>query len=93
MEQRSLVAEKESRQQLERSLLSEVERLQRQVDIAKQSSEQTAQCGEDLQREVCRLIAFTGVSIFSLLLPLLFPLLYVTGSCVGISNIRQKAAG
>lgn len=53
MEQRSLIAEKENRQQLERSLMSEVERLQRQVDIAKQSSEQTAQCGEDLQREVC----------------------------------------
>ncbi|XP_034249012.1 ras association domain-containing protein 8 isoform X2 [Thrips palmi] len=55
MEQRSLVAEKENRQQLERSLLTEVERLQRQVDIAKQSSEQTAQCGEDLQREVAAL--------------------------------------
>lgn len=53
MEQRALLAEKENRQQLERSLLSEVERLQRQVDIAKQSSEQAAQCGEELHREVC----------------------------------------
>lgn len=53
MEQRALLAEKENRQQLERSLLSEVERLQRQVDIAKQSSEQATQCGEELHREVC----------------------------------------
>ncbi|KAK3931153.1 Ras association domain-containing protein 8 [Frankliniella fusca] len=55
MEQRALLTEKENRQQLERSLLSEVERLQRQVDLAKQSSEQTAQCGEDLHREVAAL--------------------------------------
>ncbi|KAJ1527546.1 hypothetical protein ONE63_007515 [Megalurothrips usitatus] len=55
MEQRALIAEKENRQQLERSLLSEVERLQRQVDMAKQSSEQAAQCGEDLHREVAAL--------------------------------------
>jgi len=51
-EQRALLAEREGRHQLERSLLSEVERLQRQVDLAKQTSEHAAQCGEELRREV-----------------------------------------
>lgn len=62
MEQRALLAEKENRQQLERSLLSEVERLQRQVDLAKQSSEQAAQCGEELHREVCGVFVLLSIA-------------------------------
>ncbi|XP_066998894.1 ras association domain-containing protein 8 isoform X1 [Anabrus simplex] len=52
MEQRSLVRETEDRQAMERSLLSEVERLQRELEQAKQGAEISAQCGENLKREV-----------------------------------------
>jgi len=52
MEQRSQVRESEDRQSLERSLLGEVERLQREVEQAKQGAEVSAQCGESLKREV-----------------------------------------
>ncbi|KAJ9591203.1 hypothetical protein L9F63_002274, partial [Diploptera punctata] len=52
MEQRSQVRETEDRQSLERSLLTEVERLQREVEQAKQGAEMSAQCAESLKREV-----------------------------------------
>ncbi|GFG29416.1 hypothetical protein Cfor_02617 [Coptotermes formosanus] len=52
VEQRSQVQESEDRQSLERSFLGEVERLQREVEQAKQGTEMSAQCGESLKREV-----------------------------------------
>lgn len=52
MEQRSQVQESEDRQSLERSFLGEVERLQREVEQAKQGAEMSTQCGESLKREV-----------------------------------------
>lgn len=52
MEQRSQVRESEDRQSLERSLLGEVERLQRELLQAKQSMEMSTQCSESLKREV-----------------------------------------
>ncbi|XP_069681074.1 ras association domain-containing protein 8 isoform X2 [Periplaneta americana] len=52
LEQRSQVRESEDRQSLERSLLGEVERLQREVEQARQGAEVSAQCGESLKREV-----------------------------------------
>jgi hypothetical protein len=52
MEQRSQVRESEDRQSLERSLLGEVERLQRELLQAKQGAEMSTQCGESLKREV-----------------------------------------
>ncbi|KDR14204.1 hypothetical protein L798_12005 [Zootermopsis nevadensis] len=52
LEQRSQVRESEDRQSLERSLLGEVERLQHEVEQAKQGTEMSVQCGESLKREV-----------------------------------------
>jgi len=51
-EQRSQVQESEDRHSLERSFLGEVERLQRELEQAKQGAEMSAQCGESLKREV-----------------------------------------
>lgn len=68
MEQRSQVRESEDRQSLERSLLGEVERLQREVEQAKQGTEMSAQCGESLKREVSIWLykILTMFSIFNL---------------------------
>jgi hypothetical protein len=55
IEQRSQVRESEDRQSLERSLLGEVERLQREVLQTKQGAEMSTQCGESLKREVSEL--------------------------------------
>lgn len=52
MEQRCLVRENEDRQSMERSLLSEVERLQHEVERARQGAEMSAQCADNLKREV-----------------------------------------
>jgi hypothetical protein len=52
MEQRSQVRESEDRQSLERSLVGEVERLQRELVQATQSAEMSTQCSESLKREV-----------------------------------------
>lgn len=54
MEQRAQVRRNESQRQLERSLLSEVERLQREIDIAKQSTELHHLTAETLKREVIK---------------------------------------
>lgn len=52
MEQRSQVRESEDRQSLERSLMGEVERLQRELVQATQSAEMSTQCSDSLKREV-----------------------------------------
>jgi Ras association domain-containing protein 7/8 len=52
IEQRSQVQESEDRQSLERSFLGEVERLQREVEQAKQGADMSVQCSESLKREV-----------------------------------------
>jgi hypothetical protein len=52
MEQRSQVRESEDRQSLERSLMGEVERLQRELVQVTQSAEMSTQCSESLKREV-----------------------------------------
>jgi len=52
VEQRSQVQESEDRHSLERSFLGEVERLQRELEQAKQGAEMSTQCGESLKREV-----------------------------------------
>lgn len=74
MEQRSQVQESEDRQSLERSFLGEVERLQREVEQAKQGTEMSAQCGESLKREVsvqvdCAVTddSFTYITLFLVL--------------------------
>jgi hypothetical protein len=59
MEQRSQVRESEDRQSLERSLLGEVERLQRELLQAKQSTDMSTQCSESLKREVSAVDSFT----------------------------------
>lgn len=52
MEQRAQVRRNESQRQLERSLVTEVERLQREIELAKQSTELHHLTAETLKREV-----------------------------------------
>lgn len=52
MEQRLITRETEDRQSLERSIIHEVERLQRDVEQSKVSFEMTVQRGENFKREV-----------------------------------------
>ncbi|XP_049805608.1 ras association domain-containing protein 8 isoform X1 [Schistocerca nitens] len=55
LEQRYVLREYEDRQSLERSLLGEMERLQREVEQARQNAEMSALCAENLKREVSAL--------------------------------------
>lgn len=52
MEQRSQNRRMESRKQLERNLLAEVERLQKDIELAKQSTDLHHLTAETLKREV-----------------------------------------
>lgn len=52
LEQRAQIRRNESQRSLERSLLAEVERLQREIEIAKQSTELHHLTAETLKREV-----------------------------------------
>lgn len=52
MEQRSQSRRMESRKQLERNLLAEVERLQKDIELAKQSTDLHHLTAETLKREV-----------------------------------------
>lgn len=57
VETRAQQQEVESRQDLERGLLIEVERLQRELEQAQHATELSAQCSENLKREVASLEA------------------------------------
>lgn len=52
MEQRAESRRTESRKQLERTLLLEIERLQKDIELAKQSTDLHHLTGETLKREV-----------------------------------------
>lgn len=52
MEERALSRESEERQQMERTLLLEVERLQREVEVAKQGAELAAHSADALRKDV-----------------------------------------
>lgn len=52
LEQRAQIRRNESQRSLERNLLVEVERLQREIEIAKQSTELHHLTAETLKREV-----------------------------------------
>ncbi|KAJ3658084.1 hypothetical protein Zmor_009845 [Zophobas morio] len=55
MEQRALTRRNESRKQIEKSLLAEMERLQRDIELAKQSTELHHLTAETLKKEVAAL--------------------------------------
>lgn len=52
MERMAALRESDERQHLERTLFNEVERFQTEIDQAKQATEISAQCGDNLKREV-----------------------------------------
>lgn len=55
MERMAVLRENDERQHLERTLINEVERFQNEIDQAKQATEISAQCSENLKREVSML--------------------------------------
>lgn len=63
MEQRAQVRRNESQRQLERNLVTEVERLQREIELAKQSTEMHHLTAETLKREVSTVIFFPPLGI------------------------------
>ncbi|KAK6631677.1 hypothetical protein RUM43_013741 [Polyplax serrata] len=52
MERMAALRETDERQHLERTLISEVERFQNEIDQAKQATELSVQCSDNLKREV-----------------------------------------
>lgn len=52
VEKMAALRDSDERQHLERALISEVDRLQHEIEQARQSAEMSTQCGENLQREV-----------------------------------------
>lgn len=69
IEQRMLARESDERNQIERSMLAEVDRLQLQVEQAKHDTEMAAQIGDTLHKEVVNLSFFILRNIFQVLLP------------------------
>lgn len=64
-----LARESDERNQIERSMLAEVDRLQLQVEQAKHDAEMAAQIGDTLHKEVVYLLFFILRNIFQVLLP------------------------
>jgi len=52
-ERMAVLRDSDERQHLERALVSEVDRLQHEIEQAKKSAELSAQSGDSLMREVC----------------------------------------
>lgn len=59
LEQRAIVRRNESRKQMERNLLVEMERLQNDLELAKQGTDMHQMTADTLRKEVCLLLIYS----------------------------------